>query len=77
MIELTEEQMEVTVRYIVGKMRDANVNPGSVMEVVKFMILNPLPSHTEVARADAEATEKEKQRRIVLLTEELAKLEGN
>jgi hypothetical protein len=41
------------------------------------MILNPLPDHKEVAAEDAVEMEKEKQRRIVLLTEELAKLEGN
>jgi hypothetical protein len=77
MIELTDEQMEVTLRYIVAKMQEAKINPSNPMEIVKFMILNPLPDHTEVAREDAEATEKERQRRIVLLTEELAKLEGN
>ncbi len=75
-IELTKEQLDITLRFIVMKMREAKVNIGNPGEVMRYMILNPIPDHEDVVREHDEEMEKERKRRIVILTEELEKLEG-
>ena len=75
-IELTEEQIQVTLRYLVQRMRDDEVQINNPEQVLRWMILNPIPDHETVAKEATVQEEKEKQRRIVLLTDELAKLEG-
>ncbi len=76
-IKLTEEQIQVTQRYLVQKMLDEKVQINNPEQVLRWMILNPIPDHETVAKEATEQQKKEKQRRIELLTEELAKLEGN
>ena len=75
-LELTEEQIGVTMRYLVQKMLDEGVKINNPEQVLRWMILNPIPDQDTVATEAAVQEEAEKQRRIVLLTEELAKLEG-
>jgi hypothetical protein len=74
---LTEEQIMVTMRFIVNKMRDEGVAINNPEQVLRWMILNPLPDHKTVATEAAEQETKEKAKRIALLTEELKRLEGN
>ncbi len=76
-IEFTEEEMSIALRYIGIKMKEDRVNMGSPAEVVKWMLRNPLPDAKDVAREYNAAEERERKRRIVILTEELEKLEGN
>ena len=76
-LDLTEEQIMVTMRFIVNKMRDENIQLNNPEQVLRYMILNPLPDHETVASEDAAQQEAEKTKRIVLLTEELKRLEGN
>lgn len=76
-IELTDEQLQVTFRYVGRKMMEDKVSMGNTGEVIKWMILNPLPTREELEAETAVEDEKEKQRRIQLLTEELKRLEGN
>ena len=76
-IELTEDQIMVTMRYIVTKMRDEGVQINNPEQVLRYMILNPLPDPETVVTEYTAQQEAEKEKRIRLLTEELAKLEGN
>lgn len=76
-LDLTEEQIMVTMRFIVNKMRDEEVQINNPEQVLRYMILNPLPDHETVAAEDAAREVKEKAKRIALLTEELKRLEGN
>ncbi len=76
-LDLTEEQIQVTLRYLVQKMLDEKVEISNPSHVLRWMVLNPIPNQETVATEAAVQEEAEKQRRIVLLTEELAKLEGN
>jgi hypothetical protein len=69
--------MNTALRYIAIKMREDKVNMGSPGEVVKWMLRNPLPDPKDVAREYDEEVEKERKRRIVILTEELERLEGD
>lgn len=74
--QITEEELETTIRYLGTKMRDAKINPRNPYEVIRFMLLNPLPDHVAVVAELKAKEEEEKVRRIALLHEELAKLEG-
>lgn len=76
-IELTEEQLAVVFRYVARKMEEDNVPRSNTGEVVKWMILNPLPDLDELEADTKREDEIEKQRRIEILTKELARLEGN
>ena len=76
-LDLTEEQIQVTMRYLVNKMVEEGVKINNPEQVLRYMILNPLPDHETVATEFTEQQEAEKAKRIVLLTEELARLEGN
>ena len=76
-IELTEDQIMVTMRYIVTKMRDEGVEINNPEQVLRYMILNPIPDADTVVTEFTKQQEAEKAKRIRLLTEELAKLEGN
>jgi hypothetical protein len=76
-IDLTEEQIMVTMRFIVNKMREEEVQINNPEQVLRYMILNPLPDHDTVAAEATKQEEAEKAKRIVLLTEELKRLEGN
>lgn len=75
-MELTNEQIETTMRYLGGKMIEAQIDVRNPYEVIKFMILNPLPDHMEVISELKVSDEAAKKRKIALLHEELAKLEG-
>lgn len=75
-MELTDEQIDTTMRYLGGKMIEAKIDVGNPYEVIKFMILNPLPDHMEVVAELRVSEEAAKKRKIALLHEELAKLEG-
>ena len=77
MLELTEEQIQLMMRYLVDKMVEAGVRVHSSPEVLRYMILHPLPDAETVARETTKREAKEKTKRIRLLTEELARLEGN
>ena len=76
-IELTEDQVMVTMRYLVTKMRDEGVAINNPEQVLKWMILNPVPDPADVVKEFTVQQEKEKAKRIRILTEELAQLEGN
>ena len=76
-VKLTEEQIQVTLRYLVHTMKEDGVQINNPEQVLRWMILNPIPDHETVAKEATAQEEKERQRRITLLTEELAKLEGN
>jgi hypothetical protein len=76
-LDLTEEQVQVAMRYVVNKMIEDGVQVTRPEQVLKWMILNPLPDHETVAREATEQEAAEKTKRIRLLTEELARLEGN
>ena len=75
-MKLTDEQIDTTMRYLGGKMIEAQIDVGNPYEVIKFMILNPLPDHMEVISELRVSEEAAKKRKIALLYEELAKLEG-
>ena len=76
MAELTDEEIDTTMRYLGGKMIEAKINVGDPYQVIKFMILNPLPDHMAVVSELRVSEEAAKKRKIKLLHEELAKLEG-
>lgn len=75
-MELTDEEIDTTMRYIGGKMIEAQIDVGDPYQVIKFMILNPLPDHMEVIAELRVSEEAAKKRKIKLLHEELSKLEG-
>ncbi len=75
-MELTDEEINTTMRYLGGKMIEAKIDVGDPYQVIKFMILNPLPDHMEVIAELRVSEEAAKKRKIKLLHEELAKLEG-
>ena len=75
-MELTDEEINTTMKYLGGKMIEAKIDVGDPYQVIKFMILNPLPDHMEVIAELRVSEEAAKKRKIVLLHEELAKLEG-
>ena len=75
-MELTDEEIDTTMRYLGGKMIEAKINVGDPYQVIKFMILNPLPDHMAVVSELRVSEEAAKKRKIKLLHEELAKLEG-
>ena len=77
MIELTDEQIMVTMRYLVNRMQEEGVQVNNPEQVLRWMILNPIPDHKTVVREYTEREEREKAKRIVILTEELKRLEGN
>jgi hypothetical protein len=58
-------------------MRKEGVQINNPEQVLRWMILNPLPDHKTVATKAAAQETKEKAKRIALLAEELATLEGN
>jgi hypothetical protein len=76
-LDLTEEQIQVTIRYVVSNMMKAGVAINNPEQVLRWMILNPLPDAETVSAEAAEQEAKEKAKRIELLTKELARLEGN
>ena len=76
-IDLTEEQIMVTMRFIVNKMREEEIQINNPEQVLRYMILNPLPDAETVAAEDATKQATEKAKRIAALTKELARLEGN
>ena len=75
-MELTDEEINTTMRYLGGKMIEAQIDVGDPYQVIKFMILNPLPDHMVVVAELRVSEEAAKKRKIKLLHEELAKLEG-
>ena len=76
-IELTEDQIMVTMRYLVNKMLEEGVAINNPEQVLRWMILNPVPDPADVVKEFTVQQEKEKAKRIRILTEELAQLEGN
>ena len=76
-IELTDDQIMVTMRYLVNKMLEEGVTIDNPEQVLRWMILNPVPDPADVVKEFTVQQEKEKAKRIRILTEELAKLEGN
>lgn len=76
MAELTDEQIETTMKYLAGKMIEAKISVRDPYQVIKFMITNPLPDHMEVIAELRVSEEAAKKRKIALLHEELSKLEG-
>ena len=75
-MELTDEQIDTTMRYLGGKMIEAKIDVQNPYEVIKFMILNPLPDHMEVISELRVSDEAAKERKIALLHEALSKMEG-
>ncbi len=75
-MELTDEEINTTMRYLGGKMIEAQIDVGNPYQVIKFMILNPLPDHMVVVAELRVSEEAAKKRKIKLLHEELSKLEG-
>lgn len=73
---LTDEQLEKAMRFVARQMIAAEVNLNDVSSVVKWMILNPLPTKEEYEVIVAQQDETEKQLRIAVLQEELDRLEG-
>lgn len=76
-IELTDDQIMVTMRFLVTKMQEEGVQINNPEQVLRWMILNPVPDPEDVVKEFTAQQEKEKAKRIRILTEELAKLEGN
>ncbi len=76
-IELTDDQIMVTMRYLVNKMLEEGVTIDNPEQVLRWMILNPVPDPADVVKEFTVQQEKEKAKRIRILTEELAQLEGN
>ena len=76
MEELTDEEIDTTMRFLGGKMIEARIDVRNPYEVIKFMILNPLPDHMAVISELKVSDEAAKRRKIALLHEELSKLEG-
>ena len=73
---LTELQIEKATDYVTRKMLEDGVNvtdPGAVM---RWMIVNPLPTKAEYQAQLAVWEEEEKAARIVVLQEELDRLQG-
>ena len=73
---LTETQLEKAMRFVARQMIAANVNINDVGEVVKWMILNPLPTKEEYEALVLQQDEAEKQLRITALQAELDRLNG-
>jgi len=69
---LTDEQLDTAMRYLAKKMIEERIDVRNPHEVVKFMLLNPLPDHMEVIAELNMKDETEKVRRIALLHKELA-----
>lgn len=71
---LTDEQLEKAMRFVARQMIAATVNIHDVGEVVKWMILNPLPTKEEYEALVLQQDEAEKQLRITALQDELDRL---
>jgi hypothetical protein len=76
-IEMTEEDIQVTMRFIATRMLEDGVQLNNPEQVLRWMILNPLPDAETVAAEEATTREAEKAKRIAALTKELTRLEGN
>lgn len=76
MAKLTDEQLAPIYRYCATKFQEQKIDARNPMEVIKWMVENPLPTPEEVRAEHEVEDEAEKQRRIIALTEELEKLEG-
>ena len=77
MLELTDEEIEVTMRWMVTKMMEAGITLTNPEQVLRWVILNPIPDAATVTEEYEAAEVIEKQRRIAVLTKELKRLEGN
>jgi hypothetical protein len=73
---LTDEQMEKAMRYVARKMQEDGINTQSIVEIVQWMINNPLPSKAEYQAQTAAWEVEDKAANIAHLEAELAKLQG-
>ena len=76
MATFTDEELAPIYRYISRRFIEEKVDARNPVEVIKWMLENPLPTPESLATETAREDEEEKQRRIAVLTEELDKLEG-
>jgi hypothetical protein len=72
---LTEAQIEKAMDYVVRKMIEEHANVVDVAAVMRWMILNPLPTKEEYQAQVAAWDEEVKQARILRLRAELDRLE--
>ena len=76
MAKLTDDQFQLVLKYLGKKMKEEGIQVGNPTAVVRWILENPLPKLSDV-KTEVEAEDAaEKERRIALLTEELAQLEG-
>jgi hypothetical protein len=73
---MTEENLQKAIGYVIMKMKEANVNPMDMGEVLRFMIENPLPTKVEYEAELAAAEAAAKAARILALQTELAQLQS-
>jgi len=72
---LTEEQMQKAMAYTARKMNADNVDIRNSVDVIRWMINNPLPSKAEYQAQVAIWEEEDKAARRAHLESELAKLD--
>ena len=68
---LTEDQMEMAMRYVARRMIADGVDLNNVGAVVQWMIANPLPKRAIYESEVAAQDEEERQLRIQQLREEI------
>ncbi len=73
---LTEIQVERAVNYLLRHMIEDKVDLQRLDQVLKYVVLNPLPSRATYEAEELSKEEAEKQRHIAALKDQLSKLEG-
>ncbi len=73
---LTDEEREVAIRWLARKGRQQNLRFGNGVDVLNFMIDNPLPSVAQMESDLAAEEAAQTQTRITNLRAELDRLEG-
>ncbi len=73
---LTEIEQERAANYLVRTMVANNVNVQDPVEIIKWVVSNPLPSKAVWEAAELSDEDEAKQRHIAALRTELTKLEG-
>ena len=74
---MTEENIQRAMEYVARKMLSESIDIRDPGVVVRWMIENPLPTKAEYEAEMAVLHEEEKAARIVVLQEELNKLQGS
>lgn len=75
-VALTEREIGIATNYLIRQMTADAVDFRDVGQVIRYLILNPLPSKEVYEAAEVAEEEAQKQRQIVALRDQLTKLEG-